>query len=576
MAVQRPTARTAPVLQRTCACGGSGGASGECEGCKKKKLQRRAVGNGPGTAPPIVHEVLGSPGQPLDVQTRAFFEPRFHYDFSRVRVHADSRAAESARAVNALAYTAGPKIVFGAGHYDPGSAQGQRLLAHELTHVVQQRGESHSQGSLRVGSVGDSHEREAERTASAAISERDLNSVGHAPGLVQRQSADPTSVPSGAGKDTKGAAGAPSTTPKPEPCAAPRDLPCSPTKGAVAGVVKTVNFVVDRSDLSDAERAKIHATAKTWHAGGASGNIRVDGYASAEYECEYNWRLSCRRAQSVAAELERPSSIAGESAPPAAVPATNISLFAHGESDEAGAALAPNRRATISLPTAPTPKPVAPPPTPTPPTRKCGPDITSALSATLTNVESYFLGGLGRWERRVSCMALTGDAPLAGVDPRWGWDVEELQLQGTGWLDSYFRSGGCGSPRDPGCDSDPSRDLCETEGTCGNTVLVGGRCMLAGTANYAIYGKMFSLCADEFWYYFGFQMRNLIRLWKTIDWDDSGPPLAMANAAFDGTFPTIPAAAENRGSCTDRCAASHSGTFHFVWEPYKSRVGGGR
>ena len=173
-------------------------------------------------------------------------------------------------------------------------------------------------------------------------------------------------------------------------------------------------------------------------------------------------------------------------------------------------------------------------------------------------------------------MALTGDAPLAGVNPVMAWDVDELFLPNTGWLDSYFRSGGCGSPRDPGCDTDPTRHHCETENTCGNTVLVGGRCMLAGTANYAVYGKMFRLCSDEFFYYWGFQMRNLIRLWKLVDWDDSGPPLAMANAAFDGTFPTLSAAAENRGSCTDRCATSRAGIFDFTWEPYKSRSGGGR
>lgn len=71
---------------------------------------------------------------------RALFKPRFGYDFSDVRVHADTRAAESARAVNALAYTVGRDIVFGTGQFEPHTVKGQRLLAHELTHVVQQRG----------------------------------------------------------------------------------------------------------------------------------------------------------------------------------------------------------------------------------------------------------------------------------------------------------------------------------------------------------------------------------------------------------------------------------------------------
>ena len=89
-------------------------------------------------APPIVEEVLCSPGHPLDAQTRAFMEPRFGYDFSGVRVHTDEKAAESAGAVRAKAYTVGNNVVFGPGEFAPGTHQGQRLLGHELTHVVQQ------------------------------------------------------------------------------------------------------------------------------------------------------------------------------------------------------------------------------------------------------------------------------------------------------------------------------------------------------------------------------------------------------------------------------------------------------
>lgn len=90
--------------------------------------------------PPIVHEVLRSPGQPLDPATRTLFEPRFGHDFSRVRVHTYAEAAESARAVDALAYTVGRNVVFGVGQYLPKSSAGQKLIAHELTHVVQQGG----------------------------------------------------------------------------------------------------------------------------------------------------------------------------------------------------------------------------------------------------------------------------------------------------------------------------------------------------------------------------------------------------------------------------------------------------
>ncbi len=91
------------------------------------------------SVPPIVHEVLRSPGQPLDPATRAFMEPRFGHDFGPVRVHTDARAAQSAQSVNALAYTVGRDVVFDAGQYAPHTREGKSLMAHELTHVVQQR-----------------------------------------------------------------------------------------------------------------------------------------------------------------------------------------------------------------------------------------------------------------------------------------------------------------------------------------------------------------------------------------------------------------------------------------------------
>ena len=89
---------------------------------------------------------LKSGGSPLPRSARSFFEPRFGADFSHVRVHTGSRAAETAKSINARAFTVGGDIAFGAGQYSPGSQAGKRLLGHELTHVVQQNGTK-----LRVG-----------------------------------------------------------------------------------------------------------------------------------------------------------------------------------------------------------------------------------------------------------------------------------------------------------------------------------------------------------------------------------------------------------------------------------------
>ena len=107
----------------------------------QRLLQQEPGDGGPvGTVPAIVHEVLAAPGLPLDLATRARMERGFGHDFSRVRVHAGSRAAESARSVLARAYTVGPHIVFGDGEYAPGTHRGGELLAHELAHTVQQAG----------------------------------------------------------------------------------------------------------------------------------------------------------------------------------------------------------------------------------------------------------------------------------------------------------------------------------------------------------------------------------------------------------------------------------------------------
>ena len=115
----------------------------KCDHCEEeeKNLQRKEnAASENAVAPPIVNDVLNSSnGKNLDASTRSFFEPRFGYDFSGVRIHNDSSAAQSAQSINALAYTSGNNIVFNQNQYAPETDTGKRLLAHELTHVVQQK-----------------------------------------------------------------------------------------------------------------------------------------------------------------------------------------------------------------------------------------------------------------------------------------------------------------------------------------------------------------------------------------------------------------------------------------------------
>lgn len=132
-------------LHRKCAYGGT---CADCQSGHSGQHQRfqpkgRDAGDAPKTAvPPLVDKVLQSPGERLDPATLRFMEPRFGYDFGAVRVHADATAAESARAVHAHAYTQGEHIVFARGRYEPTTAEGRRLVGHELAHVVQQVGQS--------------------------------------------------------------------------------------------------------------------------------------------------------------------------------------------------------------------------------------------------------------------------------------------------------------------------------------------------------------------------------------------------------------------------------------------------
>jgi hypothetical protein len=179
-----PTSRTSATLQRKCTgCGNHTVAGSECEECKKKssaglqaklavgesgdvyereadrvadqvmgasgqnavkgapmQIQRHAGGGTePGvSAPDSVDHALAESGAPLEPAVRQKMEQRFGHDFSQVRVHSGTSAEQSARDVNASAYTVGHDVVFGAGRFAPGTNEGQRLLAHELTHVVQQ------------------------------------------------------------------------------------------------------------------------------------------------------------------------------------------------------------------------------------------------------------------------------------------------------------------------------------------------------------------------------------------------------------------------------------------------------
>ncbi len=147
----KPLSQTPPLVQRKISAGAPGDRyEAEADTTAKKVMGKSDPKPGkvsissldPAAAgldvPPIVDDVLRLPGRPLDDGMRAFMEPRFGHDFGRVRIYDDSRAEESADLLQARAYTVGNSIVFGKGQYTRGSG-GTNLLAHELTHVIQQQ-----------------------------------------------------------------------------------------------------------------------------------------------------------------------------------------------------------------------------------------------------------------------------------------------------------------------------------------------------------------------------------------------------------------------------------------------------
>jgi outer membrane protein OmpA-like peptidoglycan-associated protein len=297
-------AMSIPTVQRMCA---------ECDdelakktspgkqtmNAKEAQIQRK---KGAAPAPQVTPSVAANiqtmrgGGNSLPAATRAFFEPRFGADFSHVRVHTGSRAEEAAKSIGAKAFTLGRDIGFNRGQYAPESNKGRRLLAHELTHVVQQNGS-------RL-------QRAESRTASSEVSN-----------IIQR-AGDPAKIPPGF------------------------RCPTNLTPGRPAGT--DLRFTLGGTVITAAHTTQLTAFRATWLAAGGTDDILVHGYASTKGEQGPNWALSCDRAEAVRAELVR-----------LGIPAVRINVVAHGESTDFGAGLGPNQHAVVSTSAGVLPIPLA-------------------------------------------------------------------------------------------------------------------------------------------------------------------------------------------------------------------------
>jgi outer membrane protein OmpA-like peptidoglycan-associated protein len=288
----RKTAANDPVgsnrsLQRQCACGKHTTAGGECDECREKRLnlKRQATTRTEETGVPfIVHEVLSTLGRPLDTDTREAMEANFGQDLSQVRIHTDDKAADSAESVNAQAYTVGKDIVFGKGRHGDSSQVNQKLLAHELTHVVQQNS-SPITGDLQIGKTNDLHEQAADQMAEQVVSKP--NAAEHLPtaqqsaGVLQRQ---------------------PETDSFPT-----QDLEPSPVGASIAGSSAIDGFELGKAELTEAHKKMLATKAaaiKRLLAQWPDSFISIVGHTDAVGTEEKNTTLGQERAEAVLAELK--------------------------------------------------------------------------------------------------------------------------------------------------------------------------------------------------------------------------------------------------------------------------------
>lgn len=233
------------------------------------------------TVSSIVHEVLRSPGQPLDPTIRALMAPRFGHDLSKVRIHNNAKAGESTHSIKALAYTLGRHIVFGAGQYRPDSSDGRRLIAHELVHTLQQSQDSAGALQSSVSGITDACEQEADRIASDLFRNKTVSISQHHPMEIQR---------------------------KVMPGRFDLTYSADPMMARIIGSVTIDGFVTGKADVSQENEQKLKETAETivkLFKTYPGSTVRIIGHTDAVDTEEYNEQLGLKRAEAVKSTLTR-------------------------------------------------------------------------------------------------------------------------------------------------------------------------------------------------------------------------------------------------------------------------------
>jgi outer membrane protein OmpA-like peptidoglycan-associated protein len=332
-------------------------AQSKCEECEREeKMQKKSgtlqfAGEGAPVSPAIENKIQSAKGggQQLDTVIRAGMEASFGADFSGVRTHTDSNAVQMSKELNAHAFTVGNDIFFNQNRYQPHTQQGAGLLAHELTHTVQQGGSLQSGELMKMkeedrdiypGAVGN--------TIEPPSSNPRQNSIFFAK-EIQRNVIMPDIQKADVLENNL------STVPNNITC------PVSNEKLTDPGASLEITFNRAGTDLTQEDINNIVVFVNRWHDSALSVPVSIHGYASKDGAPAFNWPLSCKRAEVVAKQMQivQPAFTASTGKVFAAgrpgIPAGFVQKFAHGETEDFSKTdLLPNRRAMVFVPTLPT------------------------------------------------------------------------------------------------------------------------------------------------------------------------------------------------------------------------------
>jgi outer membrane protein OmpA-like peptidoglycan-associated protein len=501
--------------------------------------------------PSIVQEALNSPDQPLDPETLAFMESRFKHDFSQVRVHSNPVAEQSAQDMNAHAYTMGQDIVFGRGQFAPETYAGRRLLAHELTHVVQQSSadkdyvsESNKKYShfpnalLNVVELQKQNELKRETKPEVTTSVRlmlagDWNPCGIEEDCPPRESGE-------------------------------RSRAASATLQVGTLNVPQVGEIISHFGIGSSSVRGL-ARNPIWRSfvaliGSENSRWEILGFSDCEGSVERNTQLRQQRADAVFQTLP----ITARAKIDRVVSASLNDCVGTNDTEWERSL----NRSVVFRRTSTTINFEDEIVEVTPPSFVCGPDVTSQIAASVAAIETTFAGWSAD-QKEDACDAL--DSLRTGG---CAWDI--VELHNNAWIHQNYRP------------------PCATQGAtpaCGSSVQVGRHCYYAGSPNYVIFGKMCRLCAN---YYLSIPlintgyarftksaMRNLINLYKGSGFSGFATPsgnfresVAWADAGYDGWPSGGSPPVGDRSNCTPICPLPYTGpSFRVNWAPHQFFTG---